>query len=295
MMFDPILIFIAVAEHKSFSKAAEQLNITQPAVSQNIKNLEEFYGARLLDRTRKSVALTYPGEVFLGYARQMVNLHKESVKAVKDASLKNTPLTIGASMTVGEYVLPHVMALCKRQDASIELKVRIGNTKEMIALLVNEEIDVALVEGEVNVAGLVIEPFLDDELVLVVSSDHPLGNQNTVTVEHLKEQTFIVREQGSGTRKLAEDTLIQQGIELAGDKIIEIGSTQAIKEFTEKGLGIAVVSISTVQKEVAQERLKALRIEGCRMIRQFRWVTKPSRYETFSMARFKGMLFAMES
>jgi DNA-binding transcriptional LysR family regulator len=292
-MFDhPLSIFISVAEYRNFSKAAETLNMTQPAISQNIKNLEEAYGVKLFERSSRSVHLTYPGEVLLTYAKKMLQLQKESLVATRDADLKNTPLSVGTSMTVGEYVLPHLIALCKQLDNPMEIKVRIGNTKDMIAALLNNEIDVALVEGDVDQPNLTIEPFLNDELVLVLSPDHPLAEYNTVTTHELQKQTFILREQGSGTRKLAEDTLSLHGVKLSSMNLIEIGSTQAIKEFTEKGLGVAILSISTVQKEVGREQLKIARIQGGEMHRKFRFVSAPNKYITHSMARFKDIVFA---
>lgn len=293
MFHHPLTIFIAVADTRNFTKAAGQLNMTQPAVSQSIKNLEEVYGAKLFERTRQLVTLTYAGEVLLKFAKQIVALHKDSVTAVKDASSRPAPIIVGASRTIGEYLLPRLVAIGKKQHEPMAIQVRIGNTEEMIAALVDNLVDVALVEGEVSQSQLKMEPFLEDELVFIVSAHHPLAAKPLISAVDLHRETFILREPGSGTRKLAEDTLNRHGVEWSAGNVLEIASTQAIKEFAENGLGIAVLSASTVVKELERGQLQRIHIEGIRMTRYFRWVSKPDKYPFHTLARFKEIVFNM--
>lgn len=284
-------VFVTVAETAHFSKAAEILNMTQPAISQNIKTLEDTYGVKLFDRSTRSVRLTQPGEVLLTYAIPMLRLYGQSLASVRDAGQQNVPVAVGASMTIGEYVLPHLIARAQKLQPPLTIHVQIGNTKEMVRALEEERVDLALVEGSVEASHVEKQVFIEDELILVVSAHHPLASRGRVSGADLVNESFILREKGSGTRRLSEETLKSVGVTLEPSRLMEVGSTQAIKLLCENGLGVGILSITTVQKEVEARRLSILRLEEKRMTRGFHFVRKPDRYVTQSMKQFKALVF----
>ena len=163
-----LLVFVTVAEKKNFSRAAEALSLTQPAISQQIQSLEDFYGSKLFERTSKRVELTQAGETLLPYARQILDLADVAKGALDDLVGRVTGrLTIGASLTIGEYLLPHVLAVYAKQFPEVEVNVLIANTEEIGEMALDHSIDVGVVEGRLEHRLLRLTPFLEDEMVLI--------------------------------------------------------------------------------------------------------------------------------
>lgn len=294
MINDPLRIFVTVVEHKDFSRAAEELYLSNPKVSLQIQSLEEELGTKLVNYSPKHLELTQSGEIYYGYAKQMLLLQEKAKLEIKQSlNVVTGDLKVGASYTIGEYIMPFVVAEFAAQFPKVEIETSIANTEEIIQAVRANRLDIALVEGEVNHADLVIRPIMEDELILVVPNHHPLSRLPIVTSEHLQDQVWILRESGSGTRSFSDNLIKDWGIEVRKSYIF--GSGQAVKQAVTAGLGIALVSRWIVRKELNAKELKSIRIKGKRLTRSFNLIG-PKDYETSeAMEAFTEQLFALES
>ncbi len=281
-------IFITVAEKQSFSKAAEEHYMTQPAVSQYIRTLEESMGMRLLERSNKYVRLNKAGEIVYHYGKEILGLYTTMQNLADDLmNHANGPLTIGASYTFGEYVLPKIIADLQKSYPDIEPAVTIGNTAHIADLVAAHQLDIGIVEGHFNRKEMIIEEFAEDEMVIVASSDNKLLLQEEIEWNDLARETWVVREKGSGTREAAENFFHQFG--LTPSKVIHFSSTQSIKESVAAGLGITLLSKWAIQKEVKYGDLKMIPIKGLPFTREFFIITK-SPFQTKALEVFNKML-----
>ncbi|CAM5797665.1 MULTISPECIES: LysR family transcriptional regulator [Brevibacillus] len=288
-MDQQLLVFVTVAEKESFSRAAEQLHMTQPAVSQHIQALEREFGTRLLERSNKYVRLNKAGEIVYHHAKEILGLHTRMRDLVDD--LMNTPsgnLIIGASYTFGEYVLPHVVARLRDRYPKIKPTITIHNTKEIVELIAGRQLDAGIVEGECRHEKLSIEPFADDEMQIIVSSSHRLAKKVKVTVEELEEETWIVREEGSGTREAAEKMFARLGLSPAN--LMEFGSTQIIKESVEAGTGVSLLSSWAIRKELTLGSLSTVKLSETPIMRKFSLVTQANPFRTKALDIFLDLL-----
>ncbi|WP_040285409.1 LysR family transcriptional regulator [Sporosarcina koreensis] len=289
-MDQSLLVFVTAAERRNFSRAAEDLHMTQPAVSQYIRALEDTMGARLLERTNKYVRLTKAGEIVYDHAKDIVGLYGRMHRLVDDLSNEaGGPLSIGASYTFGEYVLPHILARLLADYPRIQPDVTIGNTAEIADLIVAQQLDAGIVEGRFKEnRQLAVLPLAEDHMVLAASPGHPLlDSAQPVSWESLAEQTWIMRERGSGTREAAETVFSDKSI--TPDRTIQFSSTQPIKEAVGAGLGISLLSEWAVQKELAHGDLAVIQAPGLPHIRQFSVVTN-STYRTKALQVFLDLL-----
>ncbi len=285
MLDHQLLVFVTVAEKKNFSRAGEELNLTQPAISQHIHCMEEHYRARLFERSNKKVEFTQAGQILYSYAKQILALHQKAERVVTDLiELVTGKMVVGASMTIGEYVLPRLLGAYARKFPAVELAMTIGNTAMIYEHTLNGSIDIGLVEGPVEHSHLQVEPFLGDEMVLIVPADHALAEKPLVMPEDLRGQTFILREDGSGTRLAAENALHDMG--LIPDRVIQLGSTQAIKQAVEAGLGISFMSCWAIHKEVTLLTLKPLRNKDMLITREFNIIRNHTRFQSRACEEF---------
>lgn len=267
-----LLVFMTVAEKKNFSRAAEELHMTQPAVSQYIQTLERTVGSRLLDRTNKYVRLNKAGEIVYHHAKEITGLYTKMQSLVDDLTNKASGnLAIGASYSFGEYVLPHIIAYLREHYPLIKPAIKIGNTKEIERLVAERQLDVGIIEGEFKHEKLVFEPFAEDHMYIVASARHPLAAKRAIELEELKEETWIVREEGSGTREATEKMF--QLFQESPKQLMEFGSTQIIKESVEAGLGISLLSQWAIRKEAAAGSLSVLKTKEAPIKREFSLVT----------------------
>jgi len=289
MITPHLRVFVTVAEKKNFSRAAEALSLTQPAISQQIHTLEEFYGTKLFERTSKRVELTRAGETLLPYAMQILDLGAVAKDAVDELTgTVSGRLTIGASFTIGEYLLPALIAEYTREYPTVELAMLIGNTEEIGEKLLDLSVDVAVVEGRLVHRHLQLTPMAEDELVLIASPTHPLAAKREVNAAQLHGELFILREEGSGTRMVAEEALLSIGV--TPKRVISLGSTQAIKETIEAGLGLALLSKWCVRKEVRNGTLSALSVTGIASKRPLSMVEHTARIRTRAVEAFVELL-----
>lgn len=272
-------VFVTVAEKQNFTRAAEELHMTQPAVSQFVQTLERSLGTKLLERSNKYVRLTKAGEIVYHHAKEILGLYARMQRLVEE--LMNTPkgdIAIGASLTFGEYILPHIIARLRKQFPLILPHITIGNTQEIAEAVAHHQLDLGIVEGHLANHGLCVEPFAEDAMYIIVSASHRWAQQTDVSAGELAQETWIVREAGSGTREAVEKMFAQ--FHICPQKILEFGSTQLIKEAVEAGLGITLLSHWAVRKEISLGTLRSLTIEGAPMTRQFSMVTRATAFHT---------------
>lgn len=283
------VVFVSVVEKQNFTRAAEDLHMTQPAVSHYIQQLERTMGAKLLERSNKFVRLTKAGEVVYHHAKEILTLYSRMKYLVDDMTHRATgKISIGASYTYGEYVLPPIIARLRNRYPLIVPTIRIGNSTEIAELIVNHQIDIGIVEGDIPSQKLVMEPLADDTMLVIASSNHPLANQKEVKVSDVAEETWIVRERGSGTREATERMFTV--LKVAPQHVMEFGSTQIIKESVEAGLGITLVSKWAIQKELKLGTLKVLPLTGTPIIRKFSLLTQAANFQTKAMELFTELL-----
>lgn len=283
---DPYLeVFIKVVEKKNFSRAAEELHMTQPAVSQYIRTLEESIGTRLLERSNKYVLLNKAGEIVYHHAKEILALYTRMQYLVDDLTNNTSgPIAIGASYTFGEYILPHIIAELERQYPLISPSIVIHNTAEIIELVKMRQLDIGIIEGFFNDQHLNIEVVSEDQMVIVASPKHAfLKNKRKMNIVDLEKETWILREKGSGTREAAEKLFQMHGI--LPVKIMEFGSTQVIKESVEAGLGISLLSRWAIDKELTNGYLSLMNVEGLPFKRNFSIITHTP-YQTKALKVF---------
>lgn len=269
--FHQLHIFYTVAERGSFSAAAQALYMTQPAVTMQVQSLEEYCGTKLFMRSTKKIELTEAGTVLLPYAKQCIELFRETDDAMANftTSLKGK-LLLGASLTVSETILPRWLGPFGKEYPDIQISLKVMNTAQLIEEIETHQLNFAIVEAPVKHPDMVVEAVMEDELMLIVPSDHPLTTLEHVSFSDVVPYPFIMREQGSGTRKVMEDIITSNGYNVSDLKIImELGSTGAIKSAVEASLGVSILSKTAVKHEVALGLVKCLPIKDMVFKRQF--------------------------
>jgi len=270
---------VAVAENKSFSRAARELFISQPAVSLHIHKLENELGVSLFNRSEKGVELTHAGMVLYKYARKILDLVTEAETEINriNGVIKGR-LTIGATLTIGEYVLPGIIGGFKQLFPQVEILMHVQNTEVIVEELLAGHYDLALIEGLCDNPRIQKKKFLDDEIVLIASNDHPWSKKEIVTLEEVCNSNLILREPGSGTRLITEMALSRAGVDLSKLNIMmELGSSEAIKASVASNLGVAFISKWTLEKELKLELLKVIKIKDFSIPRSFNIILDKNR------------------
>ena len=264
-------VFCTVAETKSFSKTSQIIHLTQPAVSLQIQALEELYETKLFDRSSSSINLTPAGEVLYSYSKNILAQYAELEKEIgKITGLIKGTITIGASTTIGNYILPSVVFNFKKAHPKIKISILIRNTNRVLDLLTSGVVDFGLVEGETTRSKIKVEPLLTDELVFIVPAMHPLAKKKSISILEIMKEPFIIREEGSGTRRIIEKYLISHGIKISDLHIVLVlGGTESIKDAVERGMGISIISRWAARKEVQFGTLKYITAKEDRILRDF--------------------------
>jgi LysR family transcriptional regulator, transcriptional activator of the cysJI operon len=261
-------VFRTVGEHLSFRKAAELLFLTQPAVTLQIKALEEDLGVRLFDRSGGHVTLTKQGAILLRYARKMAAIVSDAEQDLlaEEGQLSGI-LALGVSTTIAQYVLPRLLAVFLAEHARLQLSLHSGNTDAIVQLLLDDKVSIGLIEGPARQREVRTEPFMEDQLVLIAQPDLEFSR---LSREQLLASTLLMREYGSGSRHVVETALEKAGLKLKSFRnVIELDSTQAIKSAVEAGLGVGFVSRWAIHKEIELRALKVVEVEGLRVMRHY--------------------------
>lgn len=270
MNLNHLAIFYAVAQEGGFTKGAHRLRISQPAVSKEIQELESRVGIALIDRSNRLFRLTGAGELLASYARRIFAIEEEAEHALAEMQgLRSGRLSVGASTTIGNYLLPRLLGVYRGLYPQIELNLEIANTDAVRRRLVEHGLQIGLVEGLVEDSDLEATEFMQDEMVVIVPPDHALLDEHVVMVEELVRQPMVLREEGSGARVLFERVLASRKLSIK--PIMTLGNSEAIKQAVSAGIGLGIVSDLAVATEVACGRLAVLPIADM-TIRRPLWV-----------------------
>jgi DNA-binding transcriptional LysR family regulator len=256
-------VFHTVARLLSFTKAAESLHMTQPAVTFQVRQLEEYFNTRLFDRTHNRISLTAAGKRVFEYADQIFDLYAKMDNAVRDMTGEiSGVLIIGASTTIAEYMLPSLLGDFKKKYPDVNVHLKVSNSDGIVSMVENNDIDLGVVEAPVLNKNLVVENCRNDRLVAIVPPQHELSAQRKVKLNELLKYAYIAREEGSGTREVIEEYLSSAGLKPSDVHVaMELGSPEAIKGAVEAGMGVSIVSEVTIHKELKLGTLVALDLE----------------------------------
>lgn len=266
--FNQLRLFLAVAEYGGVTRAAAAIYVSQPAISKAIHELERDLGVPLVERIGRQIVLTDAGQTLAGYARQIFQLAGEGRHALDELrGLARGRLAVGASTTVGIYLLPRLAGQFHERYPAIDLSLEIANTEQILGQLRANRLDLAFVEGTVSDAELIASRFLHDTLVLIAAPQHPLARAGLATIDDLATTPFLMREMGSGTREIVSAALAAHGI--VPPVAMDLGHTEAIKQAVAAGLGVSILSRLTIEHELALDLLRIVPIAGMTIDRWF--------------------------
>jgi DNA-binding transcriptional LysR family regulator len=262
-------VFRAVAKHLNFRRAAEELCLTQPAVTLQIKALEQHLGVQLFDRSGARISLTPAGTMLLKYARKIDELETAAMAALSQfAGGQRGELRIGASLTIAQYILPHLLGAFQQQHPQVRPYVTTCNTEQVLEALAAREVSLGFIEGPAMRRDVRTEVFLEDEIVLMVPPAHEWIERGFIEPEELKQERLIMRERGSGTRRVVEMALQKRGMKAKNLNVaMEFDSTEAIITAVEAGLGIGFASLWSISKALQVGSLRAVPMQGIRIKR----------------------------
>lgn len=272
-------VFCKIMELKSFSRAAEAVLLTQPTVSGHIKALEEELGLRLFDRAGKSVTPTRAGELLHGYARRILALREEAQQAISEhkGGLKGH-LAVGGSSIPGAYILPPLLAAFKQDHPEVTIGLHVSGSHDIIRSVIEGAAELGMVGARFEEGRVQYEPYAQDELVLAVAASHPWARRSTVRPTELAGQVFVMRERGSGTRKVMEEVFARHDLDPGDLRVaLEVTGNDAVRQAVKAGAGVTVISRRAIEDDVRCKILVALRLQGLRLVRDVFLVTHKSR------------------
>ncbi len=284
-MFDfRLKVFFTVAKRLNFTKASEELYITQPAVTKHIKEIEHYFKVKLFDRNGTKIKLTPAGETLLQYAEQVFAIY-QNMEFDLNAFTQNKSgtLIIGASTTAAQYLLPPMLAAFHHKFDNIEVQLITGNTEQIEQALQNKNIDLGIIEGKSRNKIFKYTPFVKDELVLVGKSGHPLSKKSSVKVEDLIKYSFLLREPGSGTLEVIAHALKQSGIKISDLNLeMQLDSSESIKMYLLNSEALAFLSIYSIFKELKNNECAVVDVKGLTIGREFNFIQTQGDSESLS-------------
>src|SRR5436305_2098389 len=291
MKLGALHVFLLVADYEHVTRAADDLKLTQPAVSRTIHSLEQEAGVPLFERQGRRIALTDAGRIMQTYARRIIALERvleESLAALRD--VETGEVTISASKTTGVYLLPPVIARFRKLHPRIALRLSINNSHEVTEQVLSWRVDIGLVEGDISALppDLAVEVIATDELVLVVAPTHRWSGLQAVKPEMLGANELLLREQGSGTREVIERALQQQGVQVS--PLLTVPENETIKQLVMRGMGVAILPALVVQREVATLDLLRVPIVGLDLHREFSLVRRADKQLSRAACAFCDLL-----
>ena len=277
-------VFYTVANRLSFTKAAGELFITQPAISKHIQELEEQYKIKLFDRNGSKISLTNAGELLLKHTKNIFEIYREI--DFEMSSLINERkglLRIGASTTISQYIIPPLLARFHQKMENIKVNLLNGNTEQIESALLNREIEIGIVEGQSKNKAIRYTQFLKDELVLVCKSSHALASKDEFTADDLKKMSFLIREHGSGTLEVIEHALKSLELKFSDLNIeMQLGSTESIKSYLVNSDCVAFMSVHAIEKELKNQELTILDVKNLSMERYFYIISLQGKNDSLS-------------
>lgn len=269
-MFDgKVNTLLAVIQTGSYTKAAAKMNLTQPAVSHQIRLLEEEFGIKLFYRDKNKLKLTPQGKILIQYARRAAAVYANACRAIEDSKIGSGHLNVGITPTAGETILPQVLATLCNENPKIHINICMNTIQKIYNRLKTYELDFGVVEGALPDEALVTEPLDTDFLCLAVAPAHRLARAKTATLEDIRHEKLILRTRSAGTRQLFEKHLAARGMSLDSFNVMmELDNVAMIKELVGLDLGITVIAKSACREESAAGRLSVIPIENSSMVRQ---------------------------
>lgn len=280
-------VFYTVAKQLSFTKAAEQLFMTQPAVTFQVKQLEETFNTRLFERSHGKIALTPAGKLVMNYAGKILGLSEEMEKRVAELSgAMGGPLLLGASTTIAEFILPQILGEFKAQYPQVRAHLTVANSETIVNRVADHSLDLGLIESPTNLPTVHIEVVCEDELVLICAPGHKFAKSKCATPQQIVGEPYVSREVGSGTRDFSDNYLRERKVAPEDLNIVmELGSPVAIKGVVETGLGVSIVSRAMVAKEIKLGVLVAVPLEP-RLIRTLSLVYPRGKFRSKLLTTF---------
>ena len=297
--FKQLYILKAIANEKNLTKAANILYLSQPYLSKQIKLLEKNLNVTLFNRNSNEFRLTEEGKIFLKYCERILALCEESYRALMDLKIGNRgTLTVGASQTIGTYLMPQIIALFQQKYPQVKLNIEVNSTRLISKQIVNRQIDIAIVGGNVPknfTKNLNIHFFIEDDLNLILSPSHPFAKKETIKKEDLYNLKFIVLNSNSTIRHFVDKILKQKNIHTNQLKIImQLNSIESIKTAVSLGLGAAFVSSSAIEKELKLKTIKIIQIENIEITRTLSIISHSKFYKSNVFHLFYGELLTLK-
>lgn len=274
-MFDfRLKVFDTVAKRLNFTKAANELNITQPAVTKHIKEIELNLNIKLFERNGTKIKLTKAGEILLKYTEEIFSVYQKMEFEIGQLQEKQKgTLRLGASTTIAQYVLPPILAEFRKRFPEIQLSLVIQNSEKIEDLLANQKIDIGLIEAQIKNRTFHYFPFMKDEIVLVSRQNHSISIKNNIKLDDLKNIPLVFREPGSGTLETIDLALKSKNIKLNELNIeIQLGSTESIKSYVLHSDALAFLSIQSILQELKNQTLTIIDIKNLVIERNFNFI-----------------------
>ncbi|MDN3016375.1 LysR family transcriptional regulator [Paenibacillus sp. BSR1-1] len=274
MYYEELKTFVTLAEVKNFTKTAELLLMSQPSVSLHIKNLEKEFQTKLFLRSPKFLQITPTGEILYDRAKQMITIYEQTKQDILEhhESIKGE-LKIGASFTIGEYILPSLLIDIQNDYPELDLHVVIGNTEEIVQSVRLYQVDIGLIEGQTNEKEVSVHSFMQDQLFIIASNNHELVKYEEVTMTDLQNQAWVSRELGSGTREYLNHVIRSNGLKVKS--LLSISSSQGIKETLINGTGLSLLSQSVIERDVKQGLLSIIKVKNHQFTRTLSYIIAP--------------------
>lgn len=283
-------IFVCVCKENSITLAAKKLYISQPAVSNAIKELETYYGTPLFDRISKKIYLTEAGRTTYQYALHINSLFDELEAKLKSATILEQ-LRIGSSITIGTHFLPNYINEFSKLFPNIRTLVTIDSSDIIEQFILNNDLDFALIEGSIHSENIISKDFIKDELIIICDTNHPLLQKDCIAINDIAKQTFLMREKNSGTRELAESILSLHSVAIT--PIWESTSTEAIIHGVSKGIGISILPLYLVDDYIKRNQISRLEVAGLHFPRQYHIIYHKNKYLTPATLEFMRLCNAI--
>lgn len=279
MNLDKLRIFYAVANHNSFTRASEDLFLTQPGISKHIKHLEDYYGLRLFDRLGKKVVLTQAGDVLYESTQRILQLIDDAKEKIDDLkAMAGGKISVGASFTAGIHIIPEILGRFYRMYPEIEILLDISLSHYVAEKVIANELDIGFIGAPYDDERLITKKLCEDRLVVIIPKDHQWNRRKSIKLAELADQPFILAKKGSGTRAIIEKQLQNTGVNL--QKKIEFGNTEAVKKAVAAGIGVSIISEFSIKNEVAVGQLKPISLSDNALFRTFYFTYHKDKYLT---------------
>ena len=270
-------IFLSVAKHLNYTRAAEEVNLSQPSVSVRMRELERDMGTKLFEQLGKKVALTEAGQLLVPYATRLIAVMGDARQAIEDLQgMERGLLRIGASTTPGMYLIPQTVANFKRRHPKIDVHLTVKDTRQIEDGVIRNDFDFGFVGGHLAGDEVEVLPWMTDHLVLVVPANHNLARKKSIKLADLRKERFILREAGSATRAAVAHHLKKAEIEV--ETVMEMENPESVKKAVQSGLGIAFISKFAVETELKARSLFAINVNGLDINRELKIVYRKDKH-----------------